>query len=143
MGDPMGVRSEIRAAVAALAFGVAACSGALSSDLLAPPSSSTPATNGDDASAPASSSGGHTMSDDDAATLDATSHGGGGDDDSSEPDKSDDASPDDAATMSQPDVGPASPCPTCTLGTTCCAKTGSTQYGMCYSAALCFGLCCN
>ena len=75
----------------------------------------------------------------DASTSDSASHGQG-----DEASQDDDAAPDDApgGDDREPGAEPASPCPVCTLGTTCCTKAGSTQYGMCYSAVLCFGLCC-
>jgi len=113
---------------------VVACSGAANGPLLEPPASATE-------SAEASTSthydaSGSTV---DASTSDAASQGQG-----DEASQDDDAAPDDApgGDDGEPGAEPASPCPVCTLGTTCCTKAGSTQYGMCYSAVLCFGLCC-
>jgi hypothetical protein len=142
MSGPWRVRSGVGAAVAAFAFsGALACSGAGNAGLLMPPPSSTSPVEVDEASAPMQHGGGHAASTDDADAIDANSVASG--DDASQSDDSDDASHADDAATPPPGAEPASPCPACALGTTCCAKAGSAQYGMCYSAILCLGLCCN
>ena len=125
-------------AIAAALHGPVACSGAGNPDLLSPPRQGTTSPSGtEDASSSKPEDATVTEPSDDAESEDAQSSG----DDSSEP-GSPDAAMDTGATP-PPGAEPISPCPACALGTTCCSKAGSTQYGMCYSAALCFGLCCN
>jgi hypothetical protein len=142
MSDPWGVRFGARLATAALTLGgVVACSGAATTELLAPPPSSSTATaESDEASVPTHPDASHPASSGDAASSDLMSQASG--DDSSQDENQDDASADDAGDMPGPGAEPASPCPVCSLGTTCCTKAGSAQYGTCYSD-LCFGLCCN
>jgi hypothetical protein len=139
MSERPGLRSGARAAFAVLALaGAIACSGADGTSLLTPPRGS--GTTDDDAST-SKHPGGNPGSIEDAAVVDATSQSS--DDDASQNDDADDAAPpDDAGESPPPGAEPASPCPACGLGTTCCANAGSSQYGTCYSV-LCFGLCCS
>ena len=134
-----------RSAIATLALGglmaCSACSGAGYESLLEPPpAGSTSTTPGQDASTSKPFEGGASNPGDDAMAISEDDSSGSDDASAVEP-------PDDAAVeaTSPPGAEPASPCPAaCTLGTTCCAKATSTQYGTCYSTALCFApFCCN
>jgi len=142
MSIRLGGRSVARSAIATLALGgLMACSGAGYESLLEPPpAGSTSTTPGQDASTSKPFEGGASNPGDDATT--SSEDDSSGSDDASGIEPADDAAVD---ATSPPGAEPASPCPNaCMLGTTCCAKATSTQYGTCYSTALCFDpFCCN
>jgi hypothetical protein len=141
MSIRLGARSVGRAVLATLALGgLTACSGAGYDSLLQPPAAgSTSTTSSQEASTSTPFEGGASNPGDDAPSGSEDSSGS---DDASGIENADDAAATDV-TSSPPGAEPASPCPACTGGTTCCANATSIQYGTCYSAALCLVLCCN